>query len=89
MITSSYYHAKRGRKSHRNVGIFITIYKEGSVARGQSAAASRYRRLVADQTNASTTSYCLFQLRPGRDVLKRHATPRHALVHLSINQQPR
>jgi len=46
------------------------------VARGQSAAASRYRRLVADQTNASSTSYCLFQLRPGRDVLKRHATPR-------------
>jgi len=45
-------------------------------ARGQSAAASRYRRLVADQTNASSTSYCLFQLRPGRDVLKRHAMPR-------------
>lgn len=67
---------ERDRKLRRNVGIFIAIYTERSVARGQSAAASRYRPLVADQTNASSTSYCLFQLRPGRDVLKRHARPR-------------
>jgi len=69
---------KEAENSTETYGIFIPNYTEGSVARGQSAAASRYRRLVADQTNASSTSYCLFQLRPGRDVLKRHAMPHHA-----------